>query len=45
MPLPEKKASESRGEFIVRCMQDHTMIAEFPEQDQRYAVCITQWES
>ena len=45
MPIPEKKTNESRGEFLMRCMQDHTMIKEYPEQDQRYAVCIAQWES
>lgn len=44
MPLPTKKASENRSEFIMRCMQDHTMIDEFPEQEQRYAVCVAQWE-
>lgn len=45
MPLPEKKINEKRGEFLMRCMQDHVMIDEYPDQSQRYAICIAQWES
>lgn len=44
MPLPTPKPSESKKEFVRRCMMDNTMITEFPETDQRFAVCNTQWE-
>jgi hypothetical protein len=42
MPLPEKRDDETRTEFIVRCMSDETMQQEFPERDQRLAVCVAQ---
>jgi len=44
MPLPKPRATESKKEFVRRCMMDNTMITEFPETDQRFAVCNTQWE-
>lgn len=41
MPIPERKQSENRGEFISRCMSDLVMNKEYPEQGQRSAVCIS----
>jgi len=43
MPLPEKKENESKAEFISRCMGESSMITEFPEGPQRFAVCQAQW--
>ncbi len=40
MPIPDRTAGESRDEFISRCMGDSTMVSEFPNTRQRYAVCI-----
>ena len=42
MPLVERRPSESKDQFISRCMSDAKMIAEFPDNKQRYAVCISQ---
>ena len=40
MPLPDP-SGESQSEFISRCMSE--LADEFPDQDQRLAVCYTQW--
>lgn len=37
--MPEVRSDESQKEFIQRCMSDEQMSKEFPERDQRYAVC------
>jgi len=43
MPLPTPNSGESEQAFISRCMGNDTMNADFPEQDQRSAVCYRQW--
>jgi len=43
MPLPKPKEGEDKDKFINRCMADKTMLSEFPDESQRYAVCLTQW--
>ena len=43
MPLPKPRPTESKQEFIRRCMGDAQATSEFPDRDQRYAVCQTQW--
>lgn len=45
MPLPSPRDSESRSEFMDRCMGDDTMQSEFPDQDQRYKVCLNRFNS
>lgn len=42
--IPTPNAGDTKDEYIGRCMGNPTMNSEFPEQDQRYAVCISQWE-
>lgn len=42
MPMPG--SSETEEEFISRCMGDEEAMADFPDEDQRYAVCISKWE-
>lgn len=37
--MPTRKEGESKKEFVSRCMGDSKMNEEFPESDQRYAVC------
>lgn len=44
MPIPKPQPNEARNEFISRCMGDPTMVDEFPENDQRAAVCSTAWQ-
>jgi hypothetical protein len=41
--MPEPTSSESQSDFMGRCMGHESMMEEFPEQDQRVAVCMTQW--
>ena len=42
--MPTPRPTETKKEYIRRCMMDDQMISEFPETDQRFAVCQTQWE-
>jgi hypothetical protein len=44
MPLPNPRPTETKKDFLRRCMMDETMISEFPDTDQRFAVCNTQYE-
>ena len=43
MPLPAPHKDEEKVEFIRRCMGNSTMVQEYPKQDQRLAVCLSQW--
>lgn len=38
----EVSPGESKDDYIGRCMS--SLQGEFPDQDQRYAVCISEWE-
>ena len=44
MPLPKPRKSESRDEFIARCMGDGVMVREYPDAGQRRGVCQSQWD-
>ncbi len=44
MPLLKPNDGETKEEFIDRCMVDETMQEEFPDESQRYAVCLAQWD-
>ncbi len=37
--MPRPRPRETNEEFLQRCMGDSQMIGEFPENEQRYAVC------
>lgn len=41
--MPKPSSGETQQEFVSRCMGDEAMRSEFPEQEQRAAVCHTQW--
>ena len=41
MPLPKPRAGESSNQFVQRCMIDDTSVSEYPDRQQRYAVCIS----
>lgn len=43
MPIPQPTPNEPQDEFISRCMGDEKMKSEYPDEMQRYAVCITQF--
>lgn len=43
MPIPKPKKDESQDDFISRCMGDDIMQKDFPEQEQRSAVCFSTW--
>jgi len=43
MPMPKPKKGESKDDFLERCMGNDTMNDEFPDNDQRYAVCNDLW--
>lgn len=42
--MPSPGPTENEDEFISRCMGDEEAMADFPDEDQRYAVCISKWE-
>jgi len=44
MPIPVPQQNETKDEFIQRCMSDETMLAEYSDEAQRYAICLAQWE-
>jgi hypothetical protein len=39
MPLPTPKSNETSDQFLSRCMTDSSINAEFPDVQQRLAVC------
>lgn len=43
MPLPKPHSGETREHFMSRCMANPTMREDFPDRDQRVAVCARQW--
>ena len=42
MPIPQPNISENNADFMQRCMTDSTMVVEYADQSQRYAVCAAQ---
>ena len=45
MPLPVPRPDETRNDFITRCMNDVDNTNEFPDREQRLAVCESQAEN
>jgi hypothetical protein len=45
MPLPTPTPKEEKNEFIARCMSDAKVQGEFPDAQQRIAVCIAQYKA
>lgn len=41
----DPKAREVRDTFLERCMGDAKMVSEYPDNDQRYAVCNSYFEA
>lgn len=44
MPLAKPQSGEGRDAFLTRCMKDAVMLEEYPQNGQRYAVCVGQWD-
>jgi hypothetical protein len=42
MPIPKLLPREQAGEFVQRCIMDPVMVREFPDINQRIAVCRNQ---
>ena len=45
MPIPKPRDNETQKEFISRCMGDDAMNEEYPEKDQRAAICYQTWRN
>jgi len=45
MPLVKPKDKEKREDFIQRCMRDQTSTSEYPNSDQRLAVCSSLYKN
>ena len=43
MPLPKPKAEEAQRDFMIRCNSDDVMKKEYPNEQQRLAVCYVTW--
>lgn len=39
MPIPQPKKNESKNDFVSRCFTDPIMEGDFPNKNQRLAVC------
>lgn len=44
MPIPTPKEDEEKKDFISRCMANKIMNSDYPENEQRAAVCHSQWK-
>lgn len=42
MPIPKRNEDEQKDAFVSRCMGNETMKKEYPDQQQRVAICIQQ---
>lgn len=42
--MPNPKPNEQKDEFIKRCMSDSEANKTFPDNEQRYAFCQSQWD-
>lgn len=41
--MPTPQSGETRADWIKRCMGDAEQMRDFPELDQRFAVCASKW--
>lgn len=44
MPIPKPREGQSEDEYIGTCMADSTMNSDYPDNSQRYAICIGTWQ-
>src|SRR3954467_4592772 len=43
MPLPSPNTGESQDDFMARCVGNDAVTTEYPDQDQRTAICLRQF--
>jgi hypothetical protein len=43
MPIPNPNKDEDKNSFVSRCMSDEKMKSEYKDNDQRVAICLTQF--
>jgi len=44
MPIPKPKKNEEQDAFLERCMGDNVMNDDYPDNKQRYAICMQSWK-
>jgi len=44
MPIPTPNDGETEAEFVRRCMANDTMLEDFEDNGQRFAVCQSSWD-
>ena len=44
MPIPIPKSGENQAKFMARCVSGDIMKKEYPDQNKRTAICISQWK-
>jgi hypothetical protein len=44
MPIPKPTPTEDVDNYIDRCMSDENMNTDYPDQKQRYAICLVTYE-
>lgn len=42
MPIPKRQKGEDKEDFIQRCMSNSSMVEEYKDSAQRYAICQSQ---
>jgi hypothetical protein len=42
MPIPRRRKEEEKDSFVSRCMSNEVMKKDYPDQQQRVAICIQQ---
>jgi hypothetical protein len=42
MPIPKRKQNEDKQKFVSRCMSNETMKTDYPDTNQRVAICLGQ---
>lgn len=42
--MPSPRGKEKKKDFLDRCMGDSEAVEDFPNEDQRFAFCSSQWE-
>lgn len=44
MPMPKPQESEKMEDFVKRFMADPVMVEDYPDEKQRYAIALEQWD-
>jgi len=42
MPIPKPSKDETTKDFVARCMSNETMVKDYKDNGQRYAICVGQ---